>query len=197
MMDTRLQELTDKLYAEGVEKGNEQAAAIVNEAEQKAAQIIEQARAEASRIVDEANRKAQELDKNTRSELRLFANQSVSALKTEITNLLNNRLASDSVKAATADKAFMQKLIADLVAQLAKDGSVVVEAKDAELLKQQLASQAKDLLAKKIEIKEVKGIKTDFVITPQQGGYKLEFGDDQLVEYFKEYLRPQLIELLF
>jgi len=197
MMDTRLQELTDKLYAEGVEKGNEQAAAIVNEAEQKAAQIIEQARAEASRIVDEANRKAQELDKNTRSELRLFANQSVSALKTEITNLLNNRLASDSVKAATADKAFMQKLIADLVAQLAKDGSVVVEAKDAELLKQQLASQAKDLLANKIEIKEVKGIKTDFVITPQQGGYKLEFGDDQLVEYFKEYLRPQLIELLF
>ncbi len=196
-MDTRLQELTDKLYAEGVEKGNEQAAAIINEAEQKAAQIKEQARLEASRIIDDANRKAEELDKNTRSELRLFANQCVGALKTEITNLLNNRLASDSVKAATADKAFMQKIIADLVAQLAKDGSVTIEAKDAEALKKQLASQTKELLAGKVEIKEVKGIKTDFIISPEKGGYKLEFGDDQLVEYFKEYLRPQLIELLF
>lgn len=196
-MDTRLQELTDKLFAEGVERGNEQAAQIVDEAQKKAAQIIEQANAQARQIVADANRKAEELDKNTRSELRLFANQSVSALKTEITNLLTDKLANDSVKAATADKAFMQKLIADLAAQLAKGGNVVIETKDAEALKKQIAGQAKDLLGNKIEVKEVKGIKTDFVVIPEKGGFRLDFGDEQLVEYFKEYLRPQLIEMLF
>ena len=190
-MDTRLQELTDKLFAEGVERGNEQAAQIVDEAQKKAAQIIEQANAQARQIV------AEELDKNTRSELRLFANQSVSALKTEITNLLTDKLANGSVKAATADKAFMQKLIADLAAQLAKGGNVVIETKDAEALKKQIAGQAKDLLGNKIEVKEVKGIKTDFVVIPEKGGFRLDFGDEQLVEYFKEYLRPQLIEMLF
>ncbi|MBR3566564.1 MAG: hypothetical protein IKN91_09595 [Paludibacteraceae bacterium] len=196
-MDTRLQELTNKIYAEGVEKGNEQAAQIVGEAEQKAAQIIKDAQAEAARIVDEANRKAGELDKNTRSELRLFAGQSVSALRTEITNLLTDKLAADSVKAATADKAFMQKVIADLVAQMAKNGTVTVQAKDAEALKKYFAANAKTLLDNKVEIKEVKGIKTDFVIAPEKGGYKLTFGDEELVAYFKEFLRPQLIELLF
>lgn len=196
-MDTRLQELTDKLFAEGVERGNEQAAQIIADAEQKAAHIVDDAKKQAEQIIAQATRKADELDKNTRSELKLFADQSVNALKTEITNLLTGRLANDDVKAATADKAFMQKVIADLVAQLAKEGSVTVEAKDAEALKKQVAAQAKDLLEKKVEIKEVKGIKTDFVIIPEKGGYKLEFGDEQLVAYFKEYLRPQLIELLF
>ncbi len=196
-MDTRLQELTDKLFAEGVERGNEQAARIVAEAEQKAAHVIEDAKVQAEQIIAQASRKAEELDKNTRSELKLFADQSVNALKTEITNLLTDRLANDNVKAATADKAFMQKLIAGLVAQLAKEGNVTIEAKDAEALNKQIAAQAKDLLGKKIEVKEVKGIKTDFVIIPEKGGYKLEFGDEQLVAYFKEYIRPQLIELLF
>lgn len=196
-MDTRLQELTDKLFAEGVEKGNEQAAQIVGEAEKKAALVIENANKQAEQIIAEARRKADELDKNTRLELRLFANQSVGALKTEIANLMSDRLADDSVKAATADKAFMQKLIANLIEQLAKDGKVAVETKDAEGLKKQLASQAKDLLAGKVEIKEVNGKKADFVIVPEKGGYKLEFGDEQLVDYFKEYLRPQLVEMLF
>lgn len=192
-----LQELTDKIYAEGVEKGKEQADAIVSEAKQKAAEIVAAAEKEAAEKVALAERKAAELDKNTRSELRLFAEQSVNAIKTEVVNLLTDRLATDSVKAATADPKFMQKLIADLAAQLAKGGEVVIEAKDADALKKYFAANAKELLNKGVEIREVKGIKTQFSIAPAKGGYKLAFGDEEFIEYFKEYLRPQLIELLF
>lgn len=192
-----LQELTDKIYAEGVEKGKEQAAVIISDAENKAAEIIAQAEKQAAEITAAAQKKAQELDKNTRSELRLFADQSVNAVKTEIANLITDKIASDSVKAATADPKFMQKLIADLAQQLAKGGEVVIEAKDAEALNKYFAQNAKDLLNKGIEIKEVKGIKTQFTISPKDGGYKLAFGDDEFIAYFKEFLRPQLIELLF
>lgn len=196
-MNTTLQELTEKIYAEGVEKGKEQANAIVAQAEQKAAEIVAAAQNEAERILNEAQQKAQELDKNTRAELRLFAGQSVSAVKTEITNLISDKLASESVQAATTDPKFMQKLIADLAAQMAKDGEVVIEAKDAEALRKYFAANAKDLLQKGVEIKEVKGIKTQLSIAPQKGGYKLNFGDEEFIAYFKEFLRPQLIELLF
>ena len=48
-----------------------------------------------------------------------------------------------------------------------------------------------------LKIAEVKGQKTDFAIVPEKGGYKLTFGDNELIEYFKEYLRPQIQELLF
>ncbi len=196
-MTTSLQELTDKIYAEGVEKGKAQADAIIAEAQEKAAAIVAEAEKAAAQTIAVAEQKAAELDKNTRSELRLFADQAVNALKTQITDLLNDQLASESVKAATADKAFMQKVIADLVAELAKEGEVTIEAKEAEALSAYFAKNAKGLLEKGVKIAEVKGIKTDFAIVPAKGGYKLTFGDKELIEYFKEFLRPQLIELLF
>ncbi len=196
-MNTTLQELTDKLYAEGVEKGKQQADALVLAAQNKADSIVSEAEAQAQAIVAEAQRKAAELDKNTRSELKLFADQAVSALKTEVANLLSDKLASDSIKAATADPAFMQKIIADLAASMAKDGEVVIEAKDAKALEQYFAANAKGLLQKGVKITEVKGIRTDFTIAPQKGGYKLAFGEQEFVAYFKEFLRPQLVELLF
>jgi V/A-type H+-transporting ATPase subunit E len=192
-----LQELTEKIYAEGVEKGKTEAAELVAKAQEEAKAIIAAAEKEANDKRAAAEAKAHELDKNTRAELKLYAEQSVNAIKTEVTNLLTDKIAADSVKAATADKVFMQKLIADLAAQLAQNGEVRIEAKDAEALKKYVAGNLKTLLDKGLKIEEVKGQKTDFAIVPEKGGYKLTFGDNELIEYFKEYLRPQIQELLF
>ena len=192
-----LSELTDKIYAEGVEKGNAEAQQIVEKANAKAAGIIAEAEKKAAAIVAEAEGKSADLDKKTRAELKLYAEQSVNAVKTEIVNLLSDKIASDSVKAATADPKFMQSIIAKLAEQMAKEGEVIIEAKDAEALKQYFAANAKGLLEKGVKISEVKGIKTDFTIQPAKDGYKLAFGDAEFIAYFKEMLRPQLVEELF
>ncbi|MBO4453536.1 MAG: hypothetical protein J5761_00595 [Paludibacteraceae bacterium] len=192
-----LSELTDKIYAEGVEKGNAEAKQIVEAAQAKADEIVAAAEKKAAAALAAAETKAADLDKKTRAELKLYAEQSVNAVKTEITNLLADKIAADSVKAATTDGKFMQGIIAKLAEQMAKEGEVVVEAKDAEALKKYFAANAKGLLDKGVQIKEVKGIKTDFTIQPTKGGYKLAFGDAEFVAYFKEMLRPQLVEMLF
>lgn len=196
-MSDKLQQLTDKIYNEGVEKGKAEAAEIIAKAKAEASEIVSKAKAEADKVLTIAQQNAAELDKNTRSELKLFAEQSVNALKTEITNLLCDKLASDSVKAATADKTFMQKIIAELAAQWAKNGEVTIETKDAKALTDYFATNAKQLLTNGVTIKETKGIKTDFVIKPAQGGYKITFGDEEFIAYFKEFLRPKLVEMLF
>ncbi len=192
-----LSELTDKIYAEGVEKGNAEAKQIVEKANAKAAEIIAEAEKKAAAIVAEAESKSADLDKKTRAELKLYAEQSVNAVKTEITNLLADKIATDSVKAATTDAKFMQGLITKLAEQMAKDGEVLIETKDAEALKKYFTANAKGLLDKGVVIKEVKGIKTEFTIQPAKGGYKLAFGDAEFIAYFKEMLRPQLVEELF
>ena len=192
-----LSEITEKIYAEGVEKGNAQAQEIVAQANEKAAAIIAEAEKKAAALVAEAETKSADLDKKTRAELKLYAEQSVNAVKTEIVNLLSDQIAADSVNAATADAKFMQGLIAKLAEQMAKDGEVLVEAKDAEALKKYFAANAKALLDKGVKIAEVKGIKTDFTVQPAKGGYKLAFGDAEFIAYFKEMLRPQLVEMLF
>ena len=192
-----LSEITEKIYAEGVEKGNAQAQEIVAQANEKAAAIIAEAEKKAAALLAEAETKSADLDKKTRAELKLYAEQSVNAVKTEIVNLLSDQIAADSVKAATADAKFMQGLIAKLAEQMAKDGEVLVEAKDAEALKKYFTANAKALLDKGVKIAEVKGIKTDFTVQPAKGGYKLAFGDAEFIAYFKEMLRPQLVEMLF
>ena len=192
-----LSEITDKIYAEGVEKGNAQAQEIIAQAQAKADAIVAEAQKKAEALVVEAEKNAADLDKKTRAELKLYAEQSVNAVKTEIVNLLSDKMAAESVKAATADAKFMQGLIAKLAEQMAKNGDVLIEAKDAEALKKYFAANAKGLLDKGVTIKEVKGIKTDFTIQPAKGGYKLAFGEAEFIAYFKEMLRPQLVEELF
>lgn len=192
-----LSELTEKIYAEGVEKGNAEAQEIVAKANDKAQAIVAEAEKKAKEIVAAADKKAKDLDRKTRAELKLYAEQSVNAVKTEVANLLADKIAEDSVKAATADKKFMQGLIAKMAEQMAKQGEVMIEAKEAEELRKYFAANAKGLLDKGVTIKEVKGIKTDFTIQPQKGGYKLAFGDAEFIAYFKEMLRPQLVEMLF
>lgn len=192
-----ISELTDKIYAEGVEKGNAEAKQIVAKANEQAEEIVAKANAKAKAIVDAAQTQAADLDKKTRAELKLYAEQSVNAVKTEIVNLLADKIAADSVKAATADAKFMQGLIAKLAEQMAKNGEVLIETKDAEALKKYFTANAKGLLEKGVKISEVKGIKTEFTIQPAKGGYKLAFGDAEFIAYFKEMLRPQLVEMLF
>lgn len=196
-MNTKLQELTDKIYQEGIEKANEEANAILSEARKQAAEIISGAQEESAKLLKSAEDKSGELMKNTRAELKLFAQQSVNALKSEITDIVCGSIVSDSVKAAGSDKDFMQKMILSLVEGLAKDQQVIVEAKDADKLTAYFESNAKTLLNKGVVIKEANGVKADFTVIPADGGYKLTFGEEELIAYFKEFLRPRLVEMLF
>lgn len=196
-MNTKLQELTDKVYLEGVEKGNIEAIAIIEKAQAEAAQLKLQAQSQAEKIIVEAQAKAAEIEKNTKSELKLFAQQSVNALKSEITNLICGSIVADSVKAATADKAFMQKMILGLVQEWGKNQAITIETTDAKALTDYFIANAKDLLNKTVKITEANGVKADFSIIPEKDGYKISFGDAEFIAYFKEFLRPKLVEMLF
>ena len=103
-MENKIQELTDKIYREGVEKGNEEAQRLVSNAREEAAKILEEARKEADAIVAAARKSAAETAENTQSEIKLFAGQAVNALKTEIASLLTNQVVSKAVKDFVAAK---------------------------------------------------------------------------------------------
>ena len=192
-----LSELTNKIYAEGVEKGNQEARRILDEANTKAAEIVAKAEKEAADTVSKAEKKAAELDAHTKAELKLYTEQALNALKTAVVDLINGAVVKENVKAATADAKFMQSVILQLATSMAKDGEVRIEAKDAEALRKYFAANAKDALSKGIKIEEVKGMKTDFQIVSEKAGYKLSFGAEEFEAFFKAFLRPQLVELLF
>ena len=91
----------------------------------------------------------------------------------------------------------LQKMILLMVEELAKNQAVTIETKEADALIAYFKSNAKDLLDKGVKITGVNNIKTDFTLVPADGAYKLNFGEDEFVAYFKEFLRPKLVEMLF
>ncbi|MDH6304725.1 V/A-type H+-transporting ATPase subunit E [Parabacteroides sp. PF5-5] len=196
-MDTKIQELTDKIYREGVEKGNEEANRIISDANAQKQKMISEAETEAKRIIAAAEKQASELKKNTEAELKLFASQSVEALKSEVTNLINGEITSSNVKAVAADKAFMQKVILEIAREWSKNEQLTIQASGAEELTSYFESNAKDLLDKGVKIEKVNGKNASFTIVPADGSYKVTFGEEEFISFFKEFLRPQLVEMLF
>lgn len=196
-MENKIQELTDKLYQEGVEKGNEEAQRLIKDAQEEARKIIENAKKEADSVVLKAQKSASELSENTKSELRLFAGQAVNALKSEVASLLVNETVSSSVKNFVADKDFFNSFIVSLASKWVEQEPIVISTSEAESLKKYFAANAKGLLDKGIKIEQVNGIKTLFSISPADGSYKVNFGEEEFENYFKSFLRPQLVEMLF
>ena len=196
-MENNIQELTEKLYREGVEKGNAEANKLISAAQKQADKLLENARREAEAIVSAAQKSANDTKENTQSELKLFANQAFNALKTDITSMLTNQVVSDAVKSFVADKDYLNKFIVSLATQWSANEPIVISSSDAENLKKFFAAKAKDLLDKGVKIEQVNGMKTLFSISPADGSYKVNFGEEEFENYFKAFLRPQLVDMLF
>ena len=65
-MESKINELTEKLLKEGIEKGQEEASKIIDNAKAEAQRIIDEAKSQAESIKMEARKDADTLDKNTR-----------------------------------------------------------------------------------------------------------------------------------
>lgn len=196
-MENKIQELTDKIYREGVEKGNEEARKLIANAQDEAKKIVEDARKEAEAIVAASHKSADELAENTKSELKLFAGQAVNALKSEIATLVTGKIVDADVKAFVADKDYLNAFIVALASKWSVNEPIVISTSDAEGLKKYFSAKAKALLDKGVKIEQVNGSKVLFTVSPADGSYKVNFGEEEFMNYFKEFLRPQLVEMLF
>ena len=196
-MESKIQELTNKLLQEGVERGNAQAEAIVAKANEQAKKIIEAAQAKCSEMEAQAKKDAQALHEHTWSELKMGHAQALNALKTEIANVVNDRVVKDAVKEMTDDKDFMNEFILKLAEKWGAHEDIQISTADAAGLKALFAKKAKALLDKGVRIEQVNGQKTAFSIQPVDGSYKVNFGDAEFEDYFKSFLRPQLVDMLF
>lgn len=193
----KIQELTEKIYREGVEKGQQEAERIVAEARQEAEKIVAEAKEQAQAIEQVAKKKAAELDTNTKNELKLYTGQALNALKSEVANVLTDKVVGDGVQKLAEDKDFLGKFAVTLAEKWQGDAPAVISSKDADALKAYFMKNAKALLDKGVKIEKVNGIESLFTIQPADGSYKVQFGKEEFEAYFKAFLRPQLVEMLF
>ena len=184
MENTKLQQLTDKLYQEGLEKGRAEAESLVAEAEARAAKIVSEAEARAAKIAADAERKAEDVEKNAMTEIALAGKQAVAKIKSEIETLIVAKVTAEGIKSANLNGAK-----ADLKALLP-------EAKKAEL-GAAFDSAAMALLAEGIEVGFSNDVKSGFKVGENNGGYYISFSDESFEALLGGYLREKAAELLF
>ena len=158
---------------------------------------MKDAEVQAADIVAKAKKDAVALGDNTKSELKMFNAQALNALKTELANVVCDQVVKDAVKAQVDDKAFMNEFMLKMAEKWGAQEDIVISAADATSLKALFAKKAKALLDKGVKIEQVNGQKTAFTVAPADGSYKVNFGEEEFVEYFKNFLRPQLVDMLF
>jgi len=193
----KIQELTEKIFREGVEKGQAEAERIIEEAKQEAQKIVAAAKEQAKTIETQAKKQAGELDSNTKNELKLYTGQALNALKSEIANVMTGRVVTESVDKLVEDKNFLQQFTVALASKWAANEPITISTKDADDLKAYFGKQAKELLDKGVTIEKVNNIDALFTIAPADGSYKVNFGKEEFENYFKAFLRPQLVDMLF
>jgi len=202
-MENKLQELTQKLYNEGVEKANAEAAEILANARKEAEKVRQEATDEAKRVVDDAERKAADLKKNTESELSLAAKQLLREVQQQVAHAILTKVVDAPVKDAFNDKDFVKNLIETAIGNWnpakdeAMDLTVLIPAAMAGDLAEYLQAKAKNELNTNLEVQVSDSMKGGFKIGPADGSYIISFSEDDFANFFKSYLRPRTNELLF
>lgn len=202
-MENKLQQLTQKLYDEGLEKGRSEAGRLVADAEARAAKIVAEAKAEAEAIVRAARTKAEDVEKNTMTEIALAGKQAVAKIKQEIASAIVVRATTEGVKSAVVDPAFIREMLLSVARNWngADAGKVELQAllPEAERgkLDETFAESARALLAEGIEVGYSDRVRTGFRVGAKEGGYYISFSEADVEALLSEYLRDKVSEMLF
>ncbi len=196
-MNEKLQELTRKIYDEGLEKGKKEAAEIIEKAQKQADSMLAKAKAEAQEMLDKAATDAAEQKKNLNSELTLASKQAVATVKQKLAALLNKKAVEDAIGNAFDDKEFVKTLITKIVDQwsdISKSDqgiTVFLSESDKKKLEEHLLGKVGAKVKQGLDVDFEEGIKSGFRIGPADQSFKLSFTDKDFESFFMQFLRPR------
>ena len=127
----------------------------------------------------------------------MYTTQALNALKSEIANVVTGRLVGEATEKLAKDKDFLQRFTVALASKWVESEPITISSQEADELKAYFAAQAKGLLEKGVTIEKVNNTDTLFTIAPADGSYKVNFGKEEFENYFKAFLRPLLVDMLF
>ena len=202
-MQDKLQELTDKLYNEGLSKGKQEGEEILAKARKQAEEIIAKANSDADSIRAAARREAEELKTKGTGDVRMAALQSITATRQSIEKLILTEMTDKETSSALSSAGYVKKLIEAVAksfnpaGQDPADIALVLP----ESMKKELGPFVTDELSRilkaGVSAKFSRKISGGFTIGPKDGGYFISFTDETFKELISEYLRPATRELLF
>ena len=200
--NNKIKTLTDKIYREGIEKANEDAQLIISNSKKEAAIIIDDASREADKIIEKAEKDALHIAERVKTELRLSSQQSLGALRKEITELIQAKVLEEPLQKAFKDHEFMQKMLEMVISKWdpmnGDSGLDVLIPKDKiEETEQYFKEKAGTLLNKGLSFTADRNLKNGFEILPKNGNYKISISDSAFEAFLSTHFKERIIDYLF
>ncbi len=200
-MQNKLQELTDKLYNEGLSKGKQEGEELLAKAKVQAEEMVAKAQAEAAQIVAAAQKQADEIKSKVASDIRMASSQSLAATRKDIEELVVGKMSTEAVKDALTSAEFVKELIQAVAGRFTTEGPMDIALILPESLQKELEPFVNNELSKilnaGVEASFSKKVSGGFRIGPKDGGYFVSFTDETFNELIAEYLRPATKKILF
>lgn len=196
----KLQELTEKLYNEGLSKGKEEGEAILSKAKAEAEAIVKKASEEAQAILEKARKEAQDYRTRVEGDVKTASAQTLQATKASIESLIIAK-AVEPVGKALGDAGFLKEIITEVAKRFSAEEPVDLSIILPESLQKELEPFVKEQLSKTvgkgIEASFSKKVAGGFSIGPKDGSYFISLTEDSFKALIGEYMRPATKKILF
>ncbi len=201
-MEDKLQQLTEKIYNEGVSKAKKESDHILEDAKIKAEEMINDAKEKAEKILSDARKKAEDQKNAMTNDLKLSSRQAIEALKQEI----SENLLSQGIQDATQNVFNDKEMIAKIILLMAEKWDPNQDRLDlAVTMPENLEKDFLEFIEKEIRTNLDKGVKIQFSeklhkgfeIGPGDHSYKISFSEEDFDTFIKMYMSPKLNNFLF
>ncbi|MFA6108120.1 MAG: hypothetical protein WDA75_05045 [Candidatus Latescibacterota bacterium] len=199
-MSAKLQEITERIYKEGVEKAQQEAAEIIQAARTEADRVVAEARAEAERNLTRAGQEVELLRTKTIAEVRAASEQLVTSLKQRVVDLVSRAAFRAPVGKALDDATFLRELILQAVSRWdpASSGlSLELPGESREKLESFLGGALKEALTAGCRVSFEGRFEQGFTIGPRDGSFVVSFTDRDFVALLQGFVKSRTREILF
>ena len=197
----KLQELTQKLYDEGLAKGKQDGEALLQKAAAEAEGIVMKAKEEAEAILAKARKDAEDYKVKVEGDVKMAAQQSIQATRSDIENLVIAKVVDNTVDKALSNEEYLKGIITAVAQKFSADEPADLALVLPEALKAKLepfvSGELGKLLGKGVEATFSKKVAGGFKIGPKDGGYFVSLTDETFKDLIGSYLRPATKKLLF
>lgn len=199
-MSDKLRQLTDQIYAEGIEKAEAECKRLLEQAKREAQAIRDQAQSNAERLTRDAQRDAASIKQQVAAEVALAARKAIGRLKADLGRLVSENALNEPLRKGLSDPQTLSAVLVALAAALKKDEKghweVSLAPDQRKAIEAHLEAGKIEVLRNGFKLTDAEGQPYGFQLRPEGEHYALAFDDKAFAEFLAPYLRVATRELL-
>jgi V/A-type H+-transporting ATPase subunit E len=202
-MTSKILELTEKIYNEGIEKVHKEAEGILAAAKEKAKRIEDDAILKSNKMISDAKKESEAIFGSFQAELQSIASETLEVAKQKIAACIVAGYAKQTATDLFDDRSFVKSLLLETVKkwEIQKgsmpDLTLVVPEKQLKEFEVLIQSDVTRILQKSPTLQVDPSVKNGFKIIADKEGYQVSFTDEDLTNFLKTFMKPKISDFLF